>query len=327
MRAIILYIFAKNLTSNTRTAMRKGFIVVVCIVISVLVWAGQSSRTTSSVKLPKVYPYYLLDNGDLTFGLGLNFKYNTFCDQICTFNQGTWEVVGDTLYVYAAGVTINTHEWEYIESHPDSISPYWFFGPPYFLRKDKMARFVITAGGDSLIGIISDEPFVGTPSSVKDAALSPGHHEMIIGFYTRPVIHYDCADGVRWVKIPSPDLCGVFDVRRIDRADDFTLVVAEKDSMTYYIAAAPGEGQWVEDVRVGSKVPLRLSRFEADRHPRSVTSYPDSIYVMYYDVYGYWDAEWCEECRKMDNDRGSYYKRMLDSIVEARPVRQDTIWW
>ena len=304
--------------------MRKGFIVVLCIVISVLMWAEQSSRTSSSVKLPKVYPYYLLDNGDQVFGLELNFEYNTFTDLVIKFNKGIWEVRGDTLSLINGYKAICPADYEYAEAHHDSVNPYWFLGPCFFLWAEKRADFVIKADGDSLIGIIKDVPFVGTPGSRKDAA-DPGCHHAIARWPRRPVISYDYADGVRWVKIPSPDLCGVFDVRRIDRTDDFTLVVAEKDSMTYYIAAAPGEGQWVEDVRVGSKVPLRLSRFEADRHPRSVTSYPDSIYVMYYDVYGYWDAEWCEECRKMDNDRGSYYKRMLDSIVEARPVRQDTI--
>ena len=58
--------------------MRKGFIVVLCIVISVLVWAEESTQATSSVHLPKVYPYYVLVNDDETFGLSLNFEYNTF---------------------------------------------------------------------------------------------------------------------------------------------------------------------------------------------------------------------------------------------------------
>ena len=306
--------------------MRKGFIVVLCIVISVLMWAEQSTQATSSVKLPKVYPYYILDNGEMTFGISLDFEYSTFREPIGQFNNGTWEVVGDTLYLYSGGFAVCGADIKYADNHPDSINPYIFL-PPLCLGKDKMACYVINGEGDSLVGMALNKPCVGSPSSAKDARHPPFHNASIVVATrpTPPVIHYDYVDGVRWVKIPSPDLCGVFDVRRIDRADDFTLVVAEKDSMTYYIAAAPGEGQWVEDVRVGSKVPLRLSRFEADRHPRSVTSYPDSIYVMYYDVYGYWNAEWCEECRKMDNDRGSYYKRMLDSIVEARPVRQDTI--
>ena len=315
--------------------MRKGFIVVLCIVISVLVWAEESTQATSSVHLPKVYPYYVLVNDDETFGLSLNFEYNTFNELNSEFNQGIWEVRGDTFSLINGYNAIGSEDVKYADSHPDSINPYWFLGPSFLLWSEKRADFIIKADGDSLIAIIRDMRFVGMSSSRKDAGNPPCHNYipwMVTCRSTlappsppKPVIRYDKVDGVRWVKIPSPELCGVFDVRRIDRAQDFTLVVAEKDSMTYYIAAAPGAGQWVEDVRVGSKVPLRLSRFEADRHPRSVTSYPDSIYVMYYDVYGYWNAEWCEECRKMDNDRGSYYKRMLDSIVEARPVRQDTI--
>ncbi len=261
-----------------------------------------------------LYPNYVFfGNTRMVAPVEVSFAHNhrvyTYInDSIDTL--GLWIIKKDTLLIYQNWSRYKLDETEekiYNHSEYDFRS---YLGGLHWRKNSDMtfprnvSAFLIFNRGDSLFALNDEENHIGIPVSSKGVR---DRHYYFTGIATLPYYDYEPTnwlDTLYWhPMLNSKDI--IFTIKKIDT----TCLSALKSGIIFNIlnpryypqaAALPYAKrreycEWFDRVKVGDTISLELTRpaYEQEVFDRSpyLRGYPDTIYVLDNEAYGYWFAK------------------------------------
>ena len=262
----------------------------------------------------ELYPHYVFFENTLKVSpMEVSFApnheaYTYIKDSIDTI--GLWVIMNDTLLIYqnwSRYMLDDTEEKIYNHSEYDFRS---YLGGLHWRKNSDLtfprnvSAFLILNRGDSLIALNDEENHIGIPVSSKGVR---DRHYYFTGIATLPYYDYEPTnwlDTLYWhPMLNSKNI--IFTIKKVDT----TCLSALKSGIIFNIlnpryypqsealpyAQRREYCEWFDRVNVGDTISLELTRpaYEQEVFDRSpyLKGYPDTIYVLDNEAYGYWFAK------------------------------------
>ncbi len=269
-----------------------------------------------------VLPHYIifpqqtcqfLSSNEVTFAPDFSVYILVPCGLDCTenFKIGEWRTRSDTLLIYQDTIDFILFPGkEKPDNNSDSID--WALMPPnlhYRNLYDKflprnVSAFKIINKGDSLLAIGDDGMRLGLPISKKASSMKHhGDNKYIVE------ARENWQDTFEW-KLHKNPMLNVFTISSVIQTVSQPLTIEVKnENITFNIlnpryypqaealpyAERTEYCDWFDRVKVGDTISLELTRpaYEQEVFDRSpyLRGYPDTIYVLDNEAYGYWFAK------------------------------------
>jgi len=259
-----------------------------------------------------VYPHYVFfDNEEMSppaeVTLSPNHKAYVYeKDSIDTL--GLWVTKGDTLLIYQNWGRYTWFDEEEAKKHVNSIYDIRSAYIQLHTRKNSdlsfprnVSPFRISNHGDSLFALNDEFNHIGIPISSKAVH---DRHYYYKGFGTMPAVPTNWLDTLHWHAISNPN-CVKYSITNIDT----TIITVSKAGIAFNIlnprfyqqkealpyARRNEYCKWFDGIEIGDTISLELIRPAYDQAVFDMSpylkGYPDSIYVLDNEVYGYWFAK------------------------------------